>query len=158
MYASKSVSEVLHRKGQGYWAVSPHTTAYDALELMAEKNIGALMVMDEKRLIGMFSERDYARKVILKGKSSRTTSVQELMSSPPICATPGMNLRECMALMTSNHIRHAPVVENGVVLGLLSLGDVVAATIADQEEVIIQMENYIVGDDYTPALARSHSV
>jgi CBS domain-containing protein len=114
---------------------------------MAEKNIGALLVMDDKRLVGMFSERDYARKVILKGKSSKTTSVEELMSSPPICAGPDMNLHECMVMMTGNHVRHLPVVENGAVLGLLSIGDVVAETIAGQEEIIQQMENYIAGND-----------
>lgn len=147
MYASMTVQDVLRKKGKGYWAVSPATTAYDALELMAEKNIGALMVVDGKRLLGMFSERDYARKVILKGKSSRTTSVAELMSSPPICAGPGMSLHECMVLMTGNHIRHVPVLEDGVIQGVLSIGDVVAATIACQEEIIHQMENYIAGDD-----------
>ena len=153
MFASMTVQDVLRRKGRGYWAVNPSTTAYDALELMAEKNIGALLVIEDKRLVGMFSERDYARKVILKGKSSRTTSVEELMSSPPICAGPAMSLHECMVLMTGNHIRHVPVLQDGAVFGVLSINDVVNATISCQEELIQQMENYIAGDDCArPAL------
>jgi CBS domain-containing protein len=148
MYTTMTVKDVLRRKGRGFWAVRPTTVAYDALDLMAEKNIGALLIMEENRLIGMFSERDYARKVILKGKSSKTTSVEELMSSPPICAGPDLTLHDCMVLMTGNHVRHLPVVERGTVIGMVSIGDVVEAIIASQEQTIHELENYISGDDY----------
>jgi CBS domain-containing protein len=143
-----TVRDILRRKGQGFWAVSPHTVAYDALEIMAEKNIGALLVMEENKLIGLFSERDYARKVILKGKSSKTTSVAELMSSPPICAGPDLTIRDCMVMMTANDIRHLPVMDEGAVTGVLSIRDVVEAIIAGQEETIHQLESYISGIDY----------
>jgi CBS domain-containing protein len=113
---------------------------------MADHNVGALLVMDEGKLVGVFSERDYARKVILLGKSSRSTTVGELMSSPPICASPGSTLHDCMVLMTSNRIRHLPIMEIGAVVGVVSLGDVVGLIIQSQEATINQLENYISGD------------
>src|SRR5512146_3516907 len=106
MYTSVTVRQVLRSKGQGFHAIGPEATAYDALEIMAEKNIGALLVVESGRLIGVFSERDYARKVILRGKSSKSTTVRELMSSPPISGNAGTSLRDCMVLMTNNRIRH----------------------------------------------------
>ena len=154
MYTSITVRDILRKKGQGYWATTPGTTAYDALELMSDKNIGALLVMDGQRLVGIFSERDYARKVILKGKSSKTTLVEELMTRPAITAGPDLNLHECMILMTGNHIRHLPVTEGSMVTGVLSIGDVVAAVIASQEETIHQLEDYISGEDYAVRSAR----
>lgn len=144
-----TVKDVLRRKGSGYWAVTPDTMAYDALELMAEKDIGALLVMDGRRLVGIFSERDYARKVILHGKSSRTTTVEELMSSPAITVNPGLTMHACMKLMTANHIRHLPVLDDAGISGVVSIGDVVQAIIAEQEATIHQLENYISGDEYS---------
>ena len=148
MVDTMTVRDILRTKGHGYLGMPPAATAYAALEVMADHDIGALLVLDEGRLIGIFSERDYARKVILKGKSSRSTTVGELMSSPPICASPELTVRECMILMTGNHIRHLPVLVNGDVIGVVSLGDVVSAVIRNQEATINQLENYITGDDY----------
>ena len=149
MYTSITAREILARKkGFGYWGVTPETMAYDALQLMSEKDIGAVLVMEGSKLTGIFSERDYARKVILKGKASRTTSVADLMSSPAITCGPDLNLHECMVLMTVNHIRHLPVVEGGVVLGVLSIGDVVNTMISAQDAMIHQLEGYISGEEY----------
>ncbi len=148
MNRSILVSEILRSKGHGYLGIPPGATAYAALELMADQDVGALLVMEEGKVVGVFSERDYARKVILKGKSSRETTVGELMSSPPICVSPEMNLQECMMTMTNNHIRHLPVLVDGSVIGVVSIGDVVGAIIRSQEAEIHQLENYIVGDDY----------
>ncbi len=154
MYTSITVKDILKKKGQGFWAVAPEATAYDALGMMAEKDIGALLVMEGRRLVGIFSERDYARKVILKGKSSKTTTVAELMTSPVITAGPDLNLQECMILMASNHIRHLPVTEGGQVVGMLSTRNVVDAVISDQEAQIQQLEGYISGEDYAVRAAR----
>ena len=149
MYSTILVSDVLRSKGHGYLGMPPDATAYVALEVMAEHDVGALLVMEEGgKLVGVFSERDYARKVILKGKSSRSTTVGELMSAPPICASPEITLKDCMVLMTDNHIRHLPVLENGAIIGVVSIGDVVGAIIRSQEATIHQLENYISGDDY----------
>lgn len=149
MYETLTVMDVLRKKGNGYWAMPPAAMAYDALEFMAEKNIGALLVMDEDRLVGVFSERDYARKVILRGKSSKTTAISELMSKPPICAGKDTSLHDCMVMMTSNHIRHLPILDGETVIGVVSIGDVVAAIIASQEKTIHQLECYITGDEYS---------
>ncbi len=148
MYSQITVGQVLRAKGHGFHAVGPEITAYDALEIMAEKNVGALLVVEGGRLIGVFSERDYARKVILKGKSSRNTVVREIMSSPPISVSTGTSLRECMILMTNNHIRHLPVKEHDVLLGVLSIGDVVNTIISEQESTIEELEEYIAGTGY----------
>ncbi len=138
-----TVGQVLKSKGNTYWFVSPTTTAYEALEVMAEKNVGALLVIDGNTLRGIFSERDYARKVILKGKSSKSTEVRELMTSPPICIGPEKSLRECMVLMTKNHIRHVPVMDHRGLVGLVSIGDIVSSIISDQEATIEELESYI---------------
>jgi CBS domain-containing protein len=138
-----TVNQVLRAKGFGYSSIQSGSTAYEALELMAEKNIGALLVMDDDRLVGVFSERDYARKVILKGKSSKHTIVGELMTSNPITVTPDRTLPECMVLMTNNHIRHLPVLNGGIVLGVVSIGDIVHAIITQQEAMIQELESYI---------------
>lgn len=143
MKTPKTVGQVLRSKGQGYWHIPPSATAYRGLEIMAEKNVGALLVIEDGNLVGMFSERDYARKVILKGKSSRSTEVRELMTSPPITIEPDRSIRESMILMTSNHIRHLPVVEAGTVLGVVSLGDIVSSIITEQESTIQDLESYI---------------
>ena len=146
MYSTTTVHDILLKKGNGYLAIPRDATAYAALEVMADHNVGALLVLDEGKLVGIFSERDYARKVILKGKSSRSTTVGELMSSPPITASPSISLHDCMVLMTSNHIRHLPIVEIGAIVGVVSLGDVVSLIIRSQEAAINQLENYISGD------------
>jgi CBS domain-containing protein len=148
MYTSITVGQVLRTKGHGFHAAGPETTAYDALEIMAEKNVGALLVVESGRLIGVFSERDYARKVILRGKSSKSTTVREIMSSPPISVSPGTSLRDCMVLMTNNRVRHLPVKEHDVLLGVVSIGDVVNTIISDQESTIAELEDYIAGTGY----------
>jgi signal-transduction protein with cAMP-binding, CBS, and nucleotidyltransferase domain len=148
MYTSITVGQVLRQKGYGFHGIAPEALAYDALELMAEKNIGALMVLENGNLVGVFSERDYARKVILKGRSSKNTTVRELMSSNLICVNPGKLLRDCMVLMTQNHIRHLPVTDNNVLLGVVSNRDVVDTIISDQAVAIETLENYIAGTEY----------
>lgn len=148
MYTSITVGQVLRQKGLGCHSVAPDALAYDALELMADKNIGALMVVENGNLVGVFSERDYARKVILKGRTSKSTTVRELMSSKLISVSPGRLLRDCMVLMTQNHIRHLPVMDNDVLLGVVSNRDVVETIISDQAVAIETLENYISGTEY----------
>ncbi len=143
MGRSITVGQVLQSKGQSFWFVAPSVTVYEALELMAERNVGALPVVESGKLLGMFSERDYARKVILKGKSSKSTAVRELMSSPPICIGPEQSIQECMVLMTRNHIRHVPVTDQRGLLGIVSIGDIVHSIITDQEALIEELESYI---------------
>jgi CBS domain-containing protein len=141
----KTVRQVLRAKGSDVWAIHPDATVLDALQLLAEKDIGALMVLKDNFLTGIFSERDYARKVILKGKHSKDTSIREVMSENPICVSPDQSIETCMTLMTENHVRHLPVVEDGRHLGLISIGDVVKAIISDQQGTIVDLENYITG-------------
>lgn len=143
MRTSITVGQVLKSKGQEFWYVAPSMTAYEALEIMADRNVGALLVIEDGKLVGIFSERDYARKVILKGKSSKSTAVRELMTSPPICIGPGESIHECMVLMTKNHIRHVPVVDERGLIGVVSIGDIVNSIITDQEATIEELESYI---------------
>lgn len=143
-----TVGQVLKSKGYGYHGIGPDAAAYDGLALMEEKNVGALLVVENGKLIGVFSERDYARKVILKGKSSKNTTVRELMSGPPISVKPETSLRECMVLMTNNRVRHLPVIGNDTLLGVVSIGDVVHAIITEQESTIEELEEYIAGTGY----------
>ncbi|MFQ5755656.1 MAG: CBS domain-containing protein [Acidiferrobacterales bacterium] len=142
----KPIREVLQIKGQETWSVTPDTPVYDALKLMAEKNVGALLVLDGDNLAGILSERDYARKVILKGKASKDTPVGEIMSEKVVCVTPEQSVADCMALMTDKHFRHLPVIEDGKLVGVISIGDVVKAVISEQKFVIEQLEHYIAGD------------
>jgi CBS domain-containing protein len=139
------VSQLLSAKGTDVWSVTPEYTVFAALVLMAEKEIGALLVLDGESLVGIFSERDYARKVILRDKSSRDTSVSEVMSAPVIVVRPDQSIEECMSLMTEKRTRHLPVLDNGKLTGLISIGDVVKAVISDRETVIGQLESYITG-------------
>ncbi len=148
MYSTITIGQVLQIKGHDFFAISPRATAYQALEIMADKNVGALLAVEDGRLAGIFSERDYARKVILKGKSSKETTVGELMSCPPICAGPALTLRDCMELMTNNHIRHLPITDKGAIIGLVSIGDVVKMIISEQDTAIQALENYVTGNDY----------
>lgn len=141
----KSVNQLLTTKGRHVWSVTADTPVYDALTLMADKNIGALLVLQDGRLRGIFSERDYARKVILKGKSSRDTPVERIMSCEVVSVHPEQSIGECMELMSDRHIRHLPVLEGDQVIGMVSIGDVVKAIISDQEFMIQQLENYITG-------------
>lgn len=134
---------VLKQKGQMVWSVSPEDCVYDAIEIMANKYVGALMVVSEGKLIGVVSERDYARKVILQGKSSKQTLVKEIMTSPAIYVTPDQTVEDAMRIMTDKHIRHLPVVENGQVLGVVSIGDMVKWVISAQQHTISQLHSYI---------------
>ena len=140
-----TVKNVLNTKNNDIWSIAPDTFVYDALKLLAEKNIGALLVMHKEKVVGIFSERDYARKIVLKGESSRTTTVKDVMTSGVITVTPEQSIDECMALMTDKHVRHLPVIEKGNLIGLISIGDVVKAIISDHEYTIKQLENYITG-------------
>jgi CBS domain-containing protein len=140
---SGTISSVLKSKGTDVWSVAPGQTVYEAVERVANKGLGALLVMEGEKLQGIISERDYARKVILRGKSSRATLVKEIMASPIISVTPGTEVEECMSLMTKNRIRHLPVAEDDKVLGVVSIGDLVKWTVSEQEETIGQLENYI---------------
>lgn len=140
-----TVRKVLETKGGKVWMIAPQATAYDALQLMADRDIGALLVVDGEEIVGVFSERDYARKVILKGRSSKVTSVCELMNSPVFYIEPDKTIEECMALMTAKRMRHLPVLEHGRLMGLISIGDVVNALITEQKITINDLENYITG-------------
>ena len=141
----KFVDQLLDGKGRDVWSITPDATVYDALELMAKKRIGALVVLEGEQLAGLFSERDYARKVILQGKSSKGTPVGDIMSRRVLCIGPEQTVQDCMALMTERRIRHLPVVADDRIVGVVSIGDVVKAVIADQEEVIEHLEHYIMG-------------
>jgi CBS domain-containing protein len=136
---------LLRDKGSEIWHVSSGAKVYDAIALMAEKKIGALLVMDEGKLVGILSERDYARKVTLRGKTTKETVVREIMSSPVIHASPKNTVGECMSVMTDHRIRHIPVVEEGTVVGVLSIGDIVKWIITAQQETITQLHGYITG-------------
>jgi CBS domain-containing protein len=139
----KTVSQLLQGKGGNVWSVSPESSVFDALKQMAEKNCGALLVMSGDKLLGILSERDYARKVILQGKSSHDLSVSEIMSDKVFCVSLAQTVDECMALMSSNRIRHLPVLDGGRITGVLSVGDLVKAVIEEQQQTIQQLESYI---------------
>jgi len=139
------VAQVLREKGHTVWSVEPQATVYQALELMAGKGIGAVLVRDGEKIVGILSERDYARKVELQGKTARTTRVSEIMTPAVYYIQPHQTIEECMALMTAKRIRHLPVIEQGNLVGLVSIGDVVKAVIADKELLIQTLEKYITG-------------
>ena len=141
----KRVCDLLHDKGRDVWSLTPDATVYEAIEQMAQKGVGALLVMEGERLVGIISERDYARKVILKGKASREIQVREIMSHPVICVPPELTIEQTMALMTDRHVRHLPVVVAETVVGVISIGDVVRAIIEDKEFYIQQLTTYITG-------------
>lgn len=140
-----TVKQLLESKGSDIWSITPQETAYTALQIMANKDIGALLVVDKGKLVGIFSERDYARKVILKGKSSKETSVAGLMTQKVYYIHPGATMEDCMALMTAKRIRHLPVIENDNLIGIVTLRDVVNQIIADQQITIRELEKYITG-------------
>jgi CBS domain-containing protein len=140
-----TIRQLLQTTGHDLWSARPDTSVYDALQLMDEHSIGALLVLDGDDLVGIFSERDYARKVVLKGKTSRGTTIGEIMSRRVSCVRTDQTIEECMALMTDRRIRHLPVLEDEKLVGVISIGDVVKAVISEQEFVISQLENYITG-------------
>jgi CBS domain-containing protein len=140
-----TVKQILAKKGSKVWSIESHKHVYDALQLMAEKDIGALLVYKDEKVAGIISERDYARKVALKGKSAEATEVSEIMTPEVLCMSPDNSIEECMALMTNKKVRHLPVVEDGEIVGLISIGDVVNAIISQNEFVIEQLVNYIKG-------------
>ena len=140
-----TVGHILQEKGNRIWSVPPDAMVFDALTLMAERNLGAVIVMDGARIAGIFSERDYARKVILKGKSSKESPVREIMTKDVLFVLPSHSIEDCMALMTEKRIRYLLVMEREQLIGLISIGDVVKAIISEHEFVIKQLENYIAG-------------
>jgi CBS domain-containing protein len=144
----RTVSDILQDKGRQVFSVTPDTTVYDALQLMAEKNIGAVLVMEGDTPLGILSERDYARKVALRGKGTKDTPASEIMTERIICVRPQETAEECMALMTDKRIRHLPVLEDERLVGIISIGDVVKATISEKEFLIEQLEHYIRGTPY----------
>ena len=139
------VHHVLMEKGSEVWSVSPDASVYEALEVMAAKNIGALVVLDESKLIGVLSERDYARRVALEGKRSRETPVREVMTEVVATVSPSHSMKDCMEVMTTQRVRHLPVLEDDDLVGLVSIGDVVKSIMSYQQQMIQQLEAYITG-------------
>lgn len=143
---SISVNQLLNKKGKEIHSISPDATVFDAIKLMSELGVGALLVMKDDRLEGIISERDYTRKVILKGKSSASTPVHEIMTKNIYCLSPDDNIDQCMALMNENQIRHLPIVENGRVVGVVTIMDVIKNILMEKDFIIEQMEQYIAGN------------
>jgi CBS domain-containing protein len=142
---SEAIAWILSNKGNAIWSVDPDATVYDAISMMAERGIGALLVLSEGRLVGVVSERDYARKVILLGRSSKETPVHEIMTISPLTVTPDHTVDECMRIMTQHRIRHLPVLRGETLLGIVSIGDLVNAIISAQAHTIDQLHTYISG-------------
>ena len=140
-----NVRDILRDKGTTVYSISPDDTVYDALKIMAEKNIGSLVVLKEGRIAGVISERDYARKIVLKNKFSKETKVEEIMTGEVATVTPDVDLEQCMGLVTEKRLRHLPVVENDRVVGIISIGDIVKGIIDHKERIIEQLESYIKG-------------
>ena len=141
----KTVGDILENKGRDVCTIAPDATVFSALKIMADQNVGALLVLDGEGIAGILSERDYARKVILHGRSSKELAVREIMSSKVYFVNPSQNIEDCMALFTNKRVRHLPVLENEKLAGIISIGDVVKAVIAEQESTIKHLENYITG-------------
>ena len=144
-YTMKTIRQLLATKGSTVWTVAPEASVFDALKLMAEKEVGALLVMEGKRVVGVFSERDYARKVVLQGRLSKNTPVKDIMSTSVTKVNPEHRVEECMALMTDKRIRHLPVIENGKLVGIISIGDLVKEIMSEQAFLIKNLEQYIGG-------------
>jgi CBS domain-containing protein len=141
----KIVRDILQEKGFTVHSIPPDTSVYAALQMMADKNVGALLVLKDNAVAGMISERDYARKVVLKGKLSKDIPVSEIMTTHIVDVDPYQDIESCMELMSDKHVRHLPVVEDGRIVGIISIGDIVKAIIEHKEEIINQLENYIKG-------------
>lgn len=141
----QTVRQILDDKGHTVFSVSPEDTVFESLRRMADKGVGSLLVMDGDRLVGIVTERDYARKIILEGKSSKTTSVGEIMTRRVLCVTPDRTVDECMALMSDKRARHLPVVDHKRVIGVVSIGDLVKSVISQQQVLIDQLQHYITG-------------
>ena len=141
----KIVKDILRVKGSNVYSTAPDATVYDVLKQMAEKNVGALMVLEGEKIVGLISERDYARKTILKGRLSKETAVKEIMTANVITVGPEKDLEECMELFTDKHVRHLPVIENEKIIGIVSIGDVVKGVIDHKEFIIQEQEKYIKG-------------
>jgi CBS domain-containing protein len=142
---SDTIAAILLSKGHDVWSVSPSTSVYRAIEVMADKSVGALLVVDNHGLVGIISERDYTRKIVLQGKSSRETRVQEIMTSPVMFVTPEHSVDDCMRIMSVNRVRHLPVLDGENVVGVVSIGDVVNRLISAQQEAISHLQAYITG-------------
>ena len=143
----KGVAEILRSKPeQAVHTITPSASVFDAVKLMAEKSIGALLVMEDLKIDGIITERDYARKIVLMGRSSKETPVRDIMTAPVMYVRPDQTNEECMALMTDNRVRHLPVIDNGKLIGLISIGDLVKDIISEQKFIIDQLEHYISGD------------
>ncbi len=145
MNPSGTISDILHHKGTQAWSIAPEATVFDAIQMMAEKNVGALLVTEMDKLVGIISERDYTRKVALKGRSSKETLVKEILSGQVIHVTPDHSVEECMHLMTDHRVRHLPVLEGGNIVGVVSIGDLVNWIISVQSSTIQQLQTYIAG-------------
>ena len=145
MEVTGTVSRILERKGSSIWSIAPEAMVYDAIKLMAQKNVGALMVLENGVLIGIISERDYTRKVILQGKSSKETPVGEIMTKELVTAEPNDNIAECMRVMTERRVRHLPVLEGSKIIGIVSIGDLLKWVISAQDAAIDHLERYITG-------------
>ena len=141
----KTIEQILEAKGHDVWSIDPNGTVYDAINLMAKKEVGALLVMESGNPVGVISERDYARKVIIKGRSSQETLTKDIMTTAVIYTHPDQSIEECMSLMTEKRIRHLPVIDGEQLLGMISIGDLVKAIIAEQQGMIEQLEHYISG-------------
>ncbi len=141
----QTIKQLLENKGKELFTINPNDSVYDAIKSMADHHIGSLVVMDNEKLVGIITERDYSRNVILKGKSSINTLVKDIMTKNVLCTTPDKTIEEAMALMTEKRVRHLPVVENKNVLGLISIGDLVKSIISEQKHIIEQLEHYING-------------
>jgi CBS domain-containing protein len=142
---SKTVQTIIDTKGSDVWSIDADASVFDALEFMADKNIGAVIVVDGDDFVGIMSERDYARKIILMSRLSKETRVSEIMTPDPVCVSPTETVANCMQLMTDNRFRHLPVLEDGELVGLISIGDVVSAVIDEQAFLIDQLKSYITG-------------
>jgi len=143
---TQSIAQILGAKGRKVHAVNPDASVFDALKIMAEANVGALVVMDEAKLVGLISERDYARKIALMGRTSPGTSVRDIMTTRVLCIRPDQTVQEAMALMTAKAVRHLPVLDHKAVIGIVSIGDLVKSVIGEQQFIIEQLESYIHGN------------
>jgi len=140
-----NVQQLLNGKSNQVWTTDPDDTVFDAIRMMADKDVGALVVIEDGKPVGIFTERDYARKVVLEDRQSETTPVRDVMSTRIVCASPEQTIEECMAVMTDKRVRHLPVLDNGKLVGIVSIGDLVKSRIADQEFLIEQLAHYIHG-------------